>query len=210
MTFGIGNPYQSLASAIRSPADPLYTDSAVNLDASTGKLRWYYQAVPDDFKDYDMQASPIATSVAGVPAVIGGGKMGYVYAMNAKTGRLIWKTPVGAHNGHDNDSLEMLEHRSTVKAPLTIEPGSIGGVLTNMALAGNSVYVVTIDVALTYTSLSSPLPTKAAVGRGGRGRGAQPHDRQGRVGHQGFRSPAARRRHRVQRPGVHHAGPRAC
>ncbi len=167
VTFGIGNPYQSLASAIRSPVPILYTDSAVNLDASTGKLRWYYQAVPDDFKDYDMQASPIATSVAGVPAVIGGGKMGYVYAMNAKTGRLIWKTPVGAHNGHDNDSLEMLEHRSTVKAPLTIEPGSIGGVLTNMALAGNSVYVVTIDVALTYTSLSSPLPTKAAGGAGG-------------------------------------------
>ncbi len=167
VTFGIGNPYQSVASAIRYPSPILYTDSAVNLDASTGKLRWYYQAVPDDFKDYDMQASPIATSVAGVPAVIGGGKMGDVYAMKAKTGRLIWKTPVGAHNGHDNDSLEMLEHRSTVKAPLTIEPGSLGGVLTNMALAGDSVYVVTIDVALTYTSLSSPLPTKAAGGEGG-------------------------------------------
>jgi outer membrane protein assembly factor BamB len=167
VTFGIGNPYQSLASAIREPAPILYTDSAVNLDASTGKLRWYYQAVPDDFKDYDMQASPIATSVAGVPAIIGGGKMGYVYAMNAKTGKLIWKTPVGAHNGHDDDSLEMLAHRSTVAAPLTIEPGSLGGVLTNMALAGNSVYVATIDVALTYTSLSSPLPTKAAGGEGG-------------------------------------------
>ncbi len=167
VTFGIGNPYQSVASAIQHPSPILYTDSAVNLDASTGKLRWYYQAVPDDFKDYDMQASPIATSVAGVPAVIGGGKMGYVYAMNAKTGRLIWKTPVGAHNGHDDDSLEMLEHRSTVKAPLTIEPGSLGGVLTNMALAGNSVYVVTLDVALTYTTLSSPVPTKAAGGAGG-------------------------------------------
>jgi alcohol dehydrogenase (cytochrome c) len=167
VTFGIGNPYQSVASAIQHPSPILYTDSAVNLDASTGKLRWYYQAVPDDFKDYDMQASPIATSVAGVPAVIGGGKMGYVYAMDAKTGRLIWKTPVGAHNGHDNDSLEMLEHRSTVKAPLTIEPGSLGGVLTNMALAGNSVYVVTIDLALTYTTLSSPVPTKPAGGAGG-------------------------------------------
>jgi alcohol dehydrogenase (cytochrome c) len=167
VTFGIGNPYQSVASAIRTPAPILYTDSAVNLDAGTGKLRWYYQAVPDDFKDYDMQASPIAATINGGPAVLGGGKMGYVYAMNAKTGRLIWKTPVGLHNGHDNDSLEMLEHRSTVKIPLTIEPGSLGGVLTNMALAGGTVYVATIDVALTYTSLSSPVPTKAAGGAGG-------------------------------------------
>jgi hypothetical protein len=40
----------------------LYTDSDVNLDAATGKLRWYYQGVPNDFKDYDMQASPIAAT----------------------------------------------------------------------------------------------------------------------------------------------------
>jgi hypothetical protein len=26
----------------------------VNLDAATGKLRWYYQGVPDDFKDWDI------------------------------------------------------------------------------------------------------------------------------------------------------------
>jgi outer membrane protein assembly factor BamB len=162
VTFGIGNPYQSPASAIAHPSRQLYTDSAVNLDASTGKLRWYYQAVPDDFKDYDMQASPIAATVSGLPAVIGGGKMGYVYAMNATTGRLIWKTPVGEHNGHDNDSLEALEHKSKLQAPLTILPGSLGGVLTNMALAGNSVYAAIIDLPLTYTSLIEPAPTKTA------------------------------------------------
>ena len=39
----------------------------MNLDAATGKLRWYYQGVPNDFKDYDMQASPIAASVNGAP-----------------------------------------------------------------------------------------------------------------------------------------------
>ena len=37
--------------------------------------------------------------------------------MNAETGKLIWKTPVGEHNGHDNDSLQALEHASTAKAP---------------------------------------------------------------------------------------------
>jgi alcohol dehydrogenase (cytochrome c) len=167
VTYGIGNPYQTPASAIAYPSAQPYTDSAVNLDAATGKLRWYYQAVPNDFKDYDMQASPISARLGRVPVVIGGGKMGYVYAMNADTGRLIWKTPVGEHNGHDNDSLEALKRDITLKAPYTILPGSLGGILTNMALAGNSVYVVTIDVPLTYTSLSLPSPTKAAGTAGG-------------------------------------------
>ena len=162
VTYGIGNPYQTPASAIAHPAAQLYTDSAVNLDAATGKLRWYYQGVPNDFKDYDMQASPISALGGGVPVVIGAGKMGYVYEINAQTGKLIWKTPVGAHNGHDNDSLEALEHKSTIKAPYTILPGSIGGVLTNLALAGDTLYVVTCDVPLTYTSLNQPVPTKPA------------------------------------------------
>ena len=157
VTFGIGNPYQTAASAIKYPSKILYTNSDVNLSAATGKLNWYYQGVPDDFKDYDMQASPIATAVNGVPAVIGGGKMGYVYAMNAQTGALIWKTPVGAHNGHDNDSLQALEHRSKLKAPYTYEPGAVGGILTNMALAGNSIYVVTDDFPFRAKSLGTVL-----------------------------------------------------
>lgn len=162
VTYGIGNPYQTPASAIAHPSAQLYTDSDVNLDAATGQLRWYYQGLPNDFKDYDMQASPISASIGRVPVVIGGGKMGYVYEINAATGKLIWKTPVGEHNGHDNDSLEALEHHVALKAPYTILPGLFGGVLTNLALAGNSVYVVTIDLPLTYTSLNQPAPTKPA------------------------------------------------
>jgi outer membrane protein assembly factor BamB len=162
VTFGTGNPYQSVASAIAHPSAQLYTDSDVNLDAATGKLRWYYQGVPNDFKDYDMQASPISASVNGIPVVLGGGKMGYVYEMNAATGKLIWKTPVGQHNGHDDDSLLALEHKITLKVPFTIAPGSLGGILTDMAVAGTSIYVVTIDLPLTYTSLKLPVAVKAA------------------------------------------------
>jgi len=154
VTFGVGNPYQSPTEAIAHPSTQLYTDSDVNLDATTGKLRWYYQGVPNDFMDHDMQASPIAASVNGVPVVIGSGKMGIVYEMNAGTGRLIWKTPVGVHNGHDDDSLQALEHTGALKAPFTIEPGSLGGVLTNMALADDTLYVVTNDLPITFKSMS--------------------------------------------------------
>jgi outer membrane protein assembly factor BamB len=162
VTFGIGNPYQTVASAVAHPSQLLYTDSDVNLDAATGMLRWYFQGVQNDFKDYDLQASPIAANVGRVPVVIGAGKMGYVYEMNAETGKLIWKQAVGVHNGHDDDSLEALEHRITLKVPYTILPGSLGGVLTNLALAGGSVYVVTLDVPLTYTDLNQATPLTAS------------------------------------------------
>jgi len=160
VTFGIGNPYQTPAAAIAHPAVDLYTDSDVNLDAATGKLRWYYQGLPNDFKDYDMQASPISADAGGVSVVIGSGKMGYVYEMNAITGKLIWKTPVGGHNGHDNDSLEALEHRAALKPPLTIFPGSLGGVLSDLAVDGSSVYVATIDLPLTFTTFKLPTATQ--------------------------------------------------
>ena len=162
VTYGTGNPYQTPAAAIAHPAVDLYTDSDVNLDAASGKLRWYYQGVPNDFKDYDMQASPISARVGRISVVVGSGKMGYVYEMNASNGKLIWKTPVGAHNGHDDDSLQALEHRSTLKAPITILPGSLGGVLADLAVASNRVYVATLDLPLTYTTLDLPTPTKAA------------------------------------------------
>jgi outer membrane protein assembly factor BamB len=109
-----------------------------------------------------MQTSPVSARARGVPVVIGSGKMGDVYEMNGRTGKLIWKAPVGAHNGHDYDSLLALEHRGTLKAPLTSLPGPLGGVLSDLAVAGGSVYVATLDLPVTFTRLSTPVPTQAA------------------------------------------------
>jgi alcohol dehydrogenase (cytochrome c) len=167
VTFGIGNPYQTIGAAIAHPARQLYTDSAVNLDAATGKLRWYYQAVPNDFADHDLQASPISASIGGVPVIIAGGKMGIVYALNAQTGALLWKTPVGKHNGHDNDGLLLLEHKLTITYPYTVEPGPLGGILSNMAVADGSVYVATIDLPIAYTGPNVADGNKAAGGESG-------------------------------------------
>jgi len=65
VTYGIGNPYQSMESAIAHPAAQLYTDSDVKLDAATGKLRWYYQGVPNDFKDSTCRPRRSPRSPAG-------------------------------------------------------------------------------------------------------------------------------------------------
>jgi glucose dehydrogenase len=157
VTFGVGNPYQSPANAIAHPAQLLYSDSEVKLDAATGKLRWYYQAVPNDFMDHDLNTSPIAASINGTSVVIAAGKMGYVYEISAQTGALEWKTPVGVHNGHDNDSVLALEHQLHLTAPLTLEPAWLGGVLSNPAVAGGTVYVSTVDEPIVYTKLTQYL-----------------------------------------------------
>jgi alcohol dehydrogenase (cytochrome c) len=162
VTFGTGNPYQQLSNAIDHPQRQLYTDSDINLNAQTGRLRWYFQAEPNDFKDFDLQSSPIAASVAHRPVIIASGKMGIVYEVNARSGALLWKTPVGVHNGHDNDSLNLLLHKGTLKVPFTYEPGSLGGVLTNLAVAGNSVYLDTINLALRYTQTSQVVGAPAS------------------------------------------------
>jgi alcohol dehydrogenase (cytochrome c) len=166
VTFGIGNPYQNAASAISDPSAQLYTDSDVNLNAATGKLRWYYQGLANDFMDHDMQASPIATTIGGAPAIIGSGKLGIVFAMDATTGKLIWKTPVGEHSISDLYSAEALARKLTLKAPYTILPGDFGGVLTNMALADGTVYVATIDLPFKLPKLSYPLGEPLGNGTG--------------------------------------------
>jgi outer membrane protein assembly factor BamB len=116
--------------------------------------------------DHDMQASPIATTIDGAPAVIGGGKMGVVYAMNATTGKLLWKTPVGQHSQSDSYPAEALAHKLTLTAPYTILPGSLGGVLTNMALAGGTVYVATVNLPFSLAKLSYALGAPVGNGTG--------------------------------------------
>jgi glucose dehydrogenase len=152
VSFGIGNPYQSEEGAMSTPSKALYTDSVVNFNAATGTLNWFYQGIANDFMDHDMQASPISASVHGVPVVIGSGKLGIVYAMNASTGKLLWKTPVGAHNGTDYAGLHALEGNVHVKLPFSYEPGALGGVLTNMALSGTTIYAATINLEFKITS----------------------------------------------------------
>ena len=96
-----------------------------------------------------MQASPIAASVGGKGVVIGAGKMGYVYELNQVTGKLIWRAAVGEHNGHDSDSANILVHRANPTFPLTYLPGSLGGVLSNMAVSGNTIYVCVVNLSST-------------------------------------------------------------
>lgn len=69
----------------------LYGNCLVALQASTGKLLWYYQVVHHDLWDYDIAAQPMLITVKqkgkAVPAVAVGTKMGFVFILHRETGR---------------------------------------------------------------------------------------------------------------------------
>jgi alcohol dehydrogenase (cytochrome c) len=139
------------------PGPDLYTDSVVKLSPQ-GRVLWYYQLTPHDLYDHDMQNSPILTFANGQPVVIDGGKGGIVIELNAQTGQLLWSTPVGIHNGHDNDGLltEYLSPTSPMPLPptVTVEPGDVGGIETPMGSNGTTTFAAVTDLAVTYGSES--------------------------------------------------------
>lgn len=69
----------------------LFGNSLVALDAATGKLVWYFQAVHHDIWDYDLPAQPVLFTWGGgrrrVPAVAPVTKMGFVFVLDRLTGK---------------------------------------------------------------------------------------------------------------------------
>jgi glucose dehydrogenase len=93
--------YQPASVGLDNPGKRLYTDSLLALDGGTGKLKWYFQAIPNDFHDWDLQLSPVYATSGDRALVLAAGKMGFVYALDANSGELVWKRKVGVHNGRD-------------------------------------------------------------------------------------------------------------
>ncbi len=84
----IGNPSPDLDGAIR-PGDNLWTESIVAIDATTGKFKWGYQEVPHDVWDLDATSPPVIATVGGKKVVVEAGKTGWVYVLDAATGKLV-------------------------------------------------------------------------------------------------------------------------
>jgi outer membrane protein assembly factor BamB/cytochrome c5 len=145
-----GAPKYPWGSSRKGP--DLYSDSIVKLNEKTGKVEWHYQVTPHDIFDHDLQLAPILSEANGKPVVIAAGKAGIVVEVNEENGELIWRTPVGEHNGHDNDNLKS-EHgpSSMPKHPITVLPGALGGVETEMAVGGGMIYAPVANIPTTYS-----------------------------------------------------------
>ena len=87
----VGNPSPDLDGSVR-PGDNLYTDAIVAIDATTGKTKWYYQTIPHDVWDLDAVSPPVVTTLGGKKVVVHAGKTGWVYVVDATTGKLVRKS----------------------------------------------------------------------------------------------------------------------
>ena len=86
----VANPEPRVSGAARA-GDDLYTNSLVALNAVTGKLDWYFQSVHHDLWDYDNTMTPLIASIrysgGAQQVVIYGSKTGWLYYLNARTGK---------------------------------------------------------------------------------------------------------------------------
>ena len=76
------------------PGKNLYADSTLAIDAETGKLLWYFQAVHHDEWDDDFASAPALVTVTRkgkkIDAVAATNKTGYVYIFDRMTGQSLF------------------------------------------------------------------------------------------------------------------------
>lgn len=82
--------------------DGLYINSTIALDATTGKLKWYYQHLPQDYWDLDFAFEQTITTmnVGGKPVkvVCSTGKMVWTDCVEAATGKFVLAHDAGLQN----------------------------------------------------------------------------------------------------------------
>jgi alcohol dehydrogenase (cytochrome c) len=94
LTFwGTGNPNPGWNGDPRTPADNLYSDSVIALDADTGKLKWYYQFTPGDEYDWDATQVPVLVDMEwqGRPRklMLWANRNGFFYVLDRVTGQFL-------------------------------------------------------------------------------------------------------------------------
>ena len=90
--WGTGNPVPAYDPEFR-PGDNLFSDSAVALDVDTGKLKWYFQYVPNESWDYDEIGTHLLYDVTiggKLRQVVGHyGRNGMFYQLDRTNGQFI-------------------------------------------------------------------------------------------------------------------------
>jgi alcohol dehydrogenase (cytochrome c) len=94
--WGTGNPAPDWNADVR-PGDNLYSDSAIALDADTGKLRWHFQFVPHDSHDWDAVQVPVLVDAEwqGRPRKLAywAHRGGFFYVLDRSTGEFLLGKP---------------------------------------------------------------------------------------------------------------------
>jgi alcohol dehydrogenase (cytochrome c) len=94
LTFwGTGNPNPGWNGDMRTPADNLYSNCVIALDADTGKLKWHYQFTPGDEYDWDATQVPVLVDMdwQGRPRklMLWANRNGFFYVLDRVTGQFL-------------------------------------------------------------------------------------------------------------------------
>ena len=140
------------------PGPNPHTNTLLKLNREDGKIIWERQVLPHDVFDWDLQLPPILAKDGSRDLVLAAGKQGYVYAIDADNGTIVWKKPVGVHNGHDKDNRPALlgQYDAMPKLPITLLPGILGGVETQMAFADGVVYAPIVNIPVLFKTQEDP------------------------------------------------------
>jgi alcohol dehydrogenase (cytochrome c) len=128
--WGIGNPGPDWHPSQRKGSN-LYSDSAVALDADTGKLKWHFQFTPNDPYDYDSVQVPVLADLSweGKPRklLLWANRNGFFYVLDRANGEYLSGHPfvkVTWASGLDDSGKPMI----TPQPPGTpVYPGVQGG-----------------------------------------------------------------------------------
>jgi outer membrane protein assembly factor BamB len=140
------------------PGPNPHSNSLVKLNPDDGKVIWARQMLAHDVYDWDLQLPPILTKDGDRNLVLSSGKLGYVIATDPANGTVVWKKPVGDHNGHDHDNELALDGETAQlpKLPVTVLPGILGGVETQMAAADGVVYAPIVNLPVRFPNQETP------------------------------------------------------
>jgi alcohol dehydrogenase (cytochrome c) len=96
LIWGTGNPSPDWNGDSR-PGNNLYSDSAIALDADTGKLKWHFQFIPHDTHDWDAVQIPVLVDDTwnGQPRklIYWAHRGGFFYVLDRESGKFLFGTP---------------------------------------------------------------------------------------------------------------------
>jgi alcohol dehydrogenase (cytochrome c) len=138
LTFwGTGNPNPGWNGDTRTPADNLYSNCVIAIDADTGKLKWHYQFTPGDEYDWDATQVPVLVDMEwqGKPRklMLFANRNGFFYVLDRVTGQFLMAKAFVKQTW--NDGFEA--NGRPIKNP-EFWPKPMGGILVNPGTQGGT------------------------------------------------------------------------
>jgi alcohol dehydrogenase (cytochrome c) len=171
---GTGQPYPHIAEIsgllplkAGQKNDALYTDSTLALDPQTGKLKWYYQHLPNDTWDVDYAYERILVDlpVDGKvrKALVTVGKLGIIEALDRVTGEWLWSretvyqnvvSAINPKTGAKTINQASVPHIGMTATNCPADPGSRGWPATAYSPRTRMLYIPLNE----YCSDTTPVP----------------------------------------------------